>query len=1077
MNHTDFEKDKDRVIEYVRSELIGPIGGEHDPLYDDKPVDRYLMGVLFPREADSSLVLDGEDDSNSASDQEEVDDSPISSLFQRLPASMGVSFYVEGAEIEIHVFGGCYRKLTKKDHEKLEVMDENDRPYGVDADGKWPKWVRDEISGYKSPETVVCNLKRDSSEKVEVLGGRALLHVLPRKIGSGYLVTVSLVNAIEHDQDGGRINSEDCIFQTGIRCRVTDGKIGEYPSVRSLSYDDEEEELALQYSNHVAYAIGHGCSANWKASNGEAEYVETDFMPVSEVKPVTTSVEGDSRVLSLQYLSDQNVPSIELEEKLGCFIDDYEQWFSLVRQVEFGEYAAAGERILGRIENAISRMKSGADLIASDEKTRQAFALANRSMLMQMIHSTDDYAGGKRGRNASPYVKPNYDSNENENKYKWRPFQLAFQLLVLPSLVEVDRDDRDVVDLLWFPTGGGKTEAYLSLAAFEMLYRRIVFGDEGLGTAVLKRYTLRLLTTQQFQRASTLICALEALRKSDLELLGEEPFRLGLWVGQASTPNHYTNTSPNSKGALELYRDLLEQDRPENPFQLQKCPWCGTEIVPQRFSDDMKDYGVVATESTFKFLCPSDDCEFHHSIPVTVVDDDIYSNPPTFVIGTVDKFARLAWDDSSSNMFGTERRRPPSLIIQDEMHLISGPLGTIAGIYEAAIDTLIESKGITPKIIAATATVRRAGDQVQKLYAGEVQIFPPPGVRANDSYFSRESEEEQGRFYIGLMGQGHSPVTSVVRTAAVLSQSVYEVDISDTARDSWWTQVIYHNSRRELGKTMTLASDDIPARVEIIASAQDRKRMSPVNVEELSSNIKGTEIPRVLEDLELTCESGNAIDLLPCTNMISVGVDVSRLGMMLVVGQPKSTSEYIQASSRVGRNRSRPSGLVFTLYSPSKPRDRSHYESFVHYHSALYRYVEPTSVTPFAEPARKRALHAAVVIVARHACGLGANDAACSFDRNDSLTRENMQRLLERMVSADSSEREGIERDMELVLSQWEEVIGSGGTLRYEARAGRQFRGLLAKFDDPGSGEWKTLNSMRNVDSEVEIHVRGAPDE
>jgi len=1078
MSQIDFDKDRECLIQYVRQELIGPANGPYDPLYEDSPAERYLMGVLFPRDADNSVVLDDEDEAKTATDHEEVDDSPISSLFQRLPASMGVSFYVIGSKVRVEIVGSEYQKPSKTDLAAIESMPEEERPYGPNAQEKWPKWVRSEIFGREKPQEFLIDLSMQNSTQLDVLDGKGKLHVLTRRMGGGFLVTVSLVNSAVHEKEGGKINPADCIFQAGLRCKAVGGVIGEYPSIQSLSYDDEEEELALQYSDHVAYAIGHGCSASWKEAPMGAEFVETEFMPVSEVKPVTTSVDGDSKVLSIQYLSDGSVSTIDLAKNLNHFVDDYAAWVSKIESAEFDQrYPSARIRIINRIKDALSRMRAGVDVIASNPKVRQAFNLANLSMLMQMIHS--EISAEKHPRNASPMKHVNYSSKQYSEK-SWRPFQLAFQLLVLPSLVDSDREDRDFVDLLWFPTGGGKTEAYLSIASFEMLYRRIALGEEGLGTAVLKRYTLRLLTAQQFQRASTLICALEIIRRDRSDLLGDMPFRLGLWVGQASTPNHYTNNSNEGKGALELYKDVMNQARPENPFQLQKCPWCGTEIIPKKISDDIKDYGVSATESTFKFYCPSDECEFHDEIPVTVVDEDIYANPPTFVIGTIDKFARLAWDARSASIFGAPapHRKPPSLVIQDEMHLISGPLGTIAGIYEAAIDTLIESKGLKPKIIAATATIRRSGDQVQKLYAGKVTVFPPPGLRASDSYFSRENREERGRFYIGLMGQGHSPVTSVVRASAALSQSVYEANLSDEAIDSWWTQVIYHNSRRELGKTMTLASDDIPARVEVIASDHNRVRLNPVNVEELSSNVRGADIPRILEDLEASSETGDAVDLLPCTNMISVGVDVSRLGLMLIIGQPKSTSEYIQASSRVGRSKSRPSGLVFTLYSPSKPRDRSHYESFVHYHSALYRYVEPTSVTPYAEPARRRALHAAVIIVARHACGLGENEDAGLFDRNNPVIQKNMKKLIERMVAADPTEKAGIERGVEQVFQEWEEAIADANNsrrpLRYQAREGRQFRGLMTSFDATNAEGWKTLNSMRNVDSEVAIHVFGA---
>ena len=326
------------------------------------------------------------------------------------------------------------------------------------------------------------------------------------------------------------------------------------------------------------------------------------------------------------------------------------------------------------------------------------------------------------------------------------------------------------------------------------------------------------------------------------------------------------------------------------------------------------------------------------------------------------------------------------------------------------------------------------------------------------------------------MGQGHTPITSLVHTSAALSQSVLEAGIGDISKDSWWTQVVYHNSRRELGKSMTLARDDIPERVKVIASDENNMR-GLKNVEELSANVRGSDIPDVLSRLKIDFSKQGAVDVLPCTNMISVGVDVSRLGLMLIVGQPKTTAEYIQASSRVGRDLEKSPGIVVTLYSSMKPRDRSHYENFVSYHSALYRAVEPTSVTPYAEPARKRALHAALVIIVRHACGLGENADAKLFDPTRDDIQLQISRLVERMVRAEPAEKENVERHIQQLAEEWVEKILSssseGRPLRYYNRNSRQFSSLLRPFDSIDGEGWQTLNSMRNVDQESRIHLSG----
>jgi hypothetical protein len=197
---------------------------------------------------------------------------------------------------------------------------------------------------------------------------------------------------------------------------------------------------------------------------------------------------------------------------------------------------------------------------------------------------------------------------------------------------------------------------------------------------------------------------------------------------------------------------------------------------------------------------------------------------------------------------------------------------------------------------------------------------------------------------------------------------------------------------------------------------------------------------------------------------------------MLIVGQPKTTAEYIQASSRVGRDANRPPGLVVTLYSSSKPRDRSHYENFEAYHGALYRAVEPTSVTPYAPPSRDRALHAALVIVVRHACGLGANEDAMLFDPANIKIKKCVELLVKRMVQAEPDEKDNIEKHVNCLIEEWVTLVkmasSEGRPLRYHGKGGRQFSTLLKSFGKKGEG-WSTLNSMRNVDTESVICIAG----
>ena len=244
-------------------------------------------------------------------------------------------------------------------------------------------------------------------------------------------------------------------------------------------------------------------------------------------------------------------------------------------------------------------------------------------------------------------------------------------------------------------------------------------------------------------------------------------------------------------------------------------------------------------------------------------------------------------------------------------------------------------------------------------------------------------------------------------------------------------------------------------------------------VEELSANIKGDEIPLVLEALNQPRMEAGAVDYLGCTNMLSVGVDVDRLGLMLVIGQRKTASEYIQATSRVGRNAKYLPGVVLSLYMPTKPRDRSHYEMFRPFHEALYRFVEPSSVTPYALPARERAFHAAVITAIRMATTLGGNDQAASFDPGDPEIRNLLDALYERMKLADASEALGIQQTA-AGLERWWQGMASPG-LRYStSRNSTNYRALIKRFGEQAQADAReTLQSMRHVDSSVRVKVQG----
>ncbi|MGW6137396.1 helicase-related protein [Streptomyces sp. NPDC055140] len=1045
---------RQELVDYLTRQLVGPASGDDEVL--DAPPDRqYLMGTLYPQQAELERRLShaAEDPDGTGAEQDAPDSSPAGDPLPEgnswLPASLGLSFYTDAPAVEVSCTAARYETLKSEP-------------------GRGRRWRRIALR----LETHLIEPDRDT---VPVLEGRAEIRLTRRAYGTGTLVTVALVNTARHDLSDSKPPSwDDMLFQCGLTARPVDGAVLPYPSVRLASRDPEERELRLQYRHVITRAVGHGCAVREiVASDGTIERLSCEPLPRAEVPAIRPGGPLDSPALMLAHLADPAVGVDQLREELGEFASTYHAWYAGQLAVEVPSWGQeAADRILGRIGRAVARIESGVRTLCDPNRPEllAAFRIAQRTMQLQMRHSAPDLAGQRRQRSEPTVTDPAVDDTA-----AWRPFQLAFFLLALDGVADSEHPDRETTDLIWFPTGGGKTEAYLLLAAFTIALRRI--RDEGAGTAVLSRYTLSLLTTQQFQRAATTICALEYLRSTEPDLgLGGEPITIGLWVGETTTPNSF-------ESAKKAFDDQRVAARPEDVFILDRCPWCGTRILPAARSSVRADYGIRAEPDEFSFYCTRDDCHFHDDLPVAVVDQHLYRDPSTFVLGTVDKFARLAWERDSGRLFGAGTTNPPpSLIIQDELHLLTGPLGTTVGLYESAILELCTGPdGRPPKIVAATATIRRSAEQVRALHNQDVQLFPPSGLDARDSFFAVPDEGRHGRLYLGVMAQGHTAGRGAVATTAAMLQGVHQ--LPEDHRDDYWTLVAYHHSLRELGRTVTAAGDDIPAQIRGLDEGTGVRALGVGDVEELTSNLPRAEQPILLDRLEQPWTDPRSVSFLPCTNMLSVGVDVKRLAYMLMQGQPKTTAEYIQATSRVGRHRV--PGLVVTYFNATRPRDRSHYETFIDYHGALYRFVEPASITPWSIPARRRALHAALVILVRHRLGLAAENAAGQFTRRRAEADAIADALAVRAAIAECGTTDGagndavraqVRRELGYHLDDWckqaETAAAEGKDLYYRSQ-GKGQHNLLKGFEQR-YGLWETLNSMRSVDRECQITVTGA---
>jgi hypothetical protein len=1023
----------------------------------DAPPDReYLMGTLYPQEADLLRRLDlaAEEAEGAGGAERAAEDTapaadPVPEANSWLPSSLGLSFYTDASALTVRCSAARYRTQA--------ATGERGR-----------RWVR-------TPLPEETHTLPPGQDRVPVLDGRAEIRVRRRVFGGGQLVTVALVNAAHHEAALGAAAQWDrMLFQVALEVRPADGgAVRPYPSVRLASRDPEEQELRLQYRHVRTHAVGHGCAVEALHEDpvdaARVTGIRAAVMPEEEVPATRAAGFADSPVLDVLHLADPAVGVDQLREELWEFAADYRAWYVGQLNSDIPAWGReAADRILGRIGDAVTRIESGVRTLCDPRRPELlgAFRAANRAMALQMRHSAADQAGDRRDRREPVQLDP-----EPSPGARWRPFQLAFFLLALDGVADPAHPDREVTDLIWFPTGGGKTEAYLLLAAFVMVLRRR--DADGGGTAVLSRYTLSLLTTQQFQRAATTVCALESLRRADPGTYGEEPFSIGLWVGEATSPNSYDN-------ARKAFQEVREAAHPDDVFILDRCPWCGTRIVPRRRSADIGDYGIRARADSFAFFCPREECLFHDELPVAVVDEHLYDRPPTFVLGTVDKFARLAWEPRAGRLFGTAERagaqggsRPPSLVIQDELHLLTGPLGTTVGLYESAVLGLCRAAdGTGPKVVASTATIRRSGEQVRALYGSEVQLFPPAGLDARHSYFAEPDTSRPGRRYVGVMAQGHTAGRAAVAVAAAMLQGAYE--LPGEHRDDYWTLVAYHHSLRELGRTVTAAADDIPAQLKSLRGEAGVRELTDGQVQELTSNLHRAEQPVLLDRLEKPWDDPRSVSFLPCTNMVSVGVDVKRLALMLMQGQPKTTAEYIQATSRVGRHTV--PGLVVTFFNATRPRDRSHYETFDVYHRALYRHVEPTSVTPWSVPARRRALHAALVILVRHRLGLAAENRAGHVLRHGAEVEALVEELTARAAAGEPEAAADVRKELEDLVARWEDLARQAakeGRELYYRSQGKGHTNLIKSFEQT-YGLWETPNSMRNVDRECQVKVKGA---
>jgi Helicase conserved C-terminal domain len=1161
---------RSRIFDSLRRELMGPYEGPNERFSGEFPTSRYIVGRLAP----INQRISGEEDDRLGAGEEEEETGDVDEQLPLVlgfhPSSIGLSFILDEPckSLDVRVTWGDYRR--EGDVEDTGETDRRPHPsedqrdvVGAEANSEraprsgsaWQRYPRETLVR-QIPVPKPGRLRQIPLSQAQVPAGiivdgfedpNIVLEGVVHQVGLQRAVSLFIVNRRQKLELSNRLKDERWMLQVRFEIVSSDGTavfISRPQDKGAQSFDSEAQSYELLYREAREFSSGHGVAADWELAEDRtrASRIWSEFIPARELPSLTAPSDiAGTAVLDMKSLAETGTSEAAVAA-LNPLVDQYSDWIR--QQLESLSYTpfvndvalkTVAEEHLHRCEISAHRMRVSLEIILRDKEVFEAFRFANRAMWDQRIHSLWAQENRKRGQVAGS--ASDFDTPGNRT---WRPFQMGFILQCLSGIADPDGEganDRKIADLLWFPTAGGKTEAYLGLSAFTLGLRRLRRrnnDDGGAGVAILMRYTLRLLTVQQFQRASALISSCELIRRSYPQVWGSEPFRIGLWVGRNTTPNSHTGNG----GALDALTRLSQRQRPRagSPVQLFSCPRCGETLASERDGTPLSNsYRSDDDARRIIISCRNPTCELTEQsspgvgIPAVVVDEEIYRLCPSLVIATVDKFAQLAYNGRTQMLFGRRNRLsaayghlgeahgekvegrqikdaspaepllPPDLLIQDELHLISGPLGTLVGLYETAVAALCDRRGqsglIPAKIIASTATIRRAPQQMRRLYNHDVAVFPPSGVIAGDSFFAKEQEIQvsndrtAGRLYVGVNAPGTSQKTLLVRTYAILLAAAQaEIDARPDIADPYATLVGYFSSLRALGGAKRLVEDDVRnVRLKFISNrrALPQRRIHE-HAHELTSRKKSWEIPSLLKLLERSFPRGKGnypVDVLLATNMISVGVDIDRLGLMVVAGQPKTTSEYIQATSRVGRASP---GLVVTMYNWLGIRDLSHYERFRSYHEALYRFVEAISVTPYSSRAIDRGLHGVLVSMARLGMtGLAPEVAAQRFDAASAEFTNLLDKIQLRAqaVLESSKQGEAVRKIAEMHGDTWSRWAAD--PLRYrwlnDTQAPPQnARVLLRASGTPASkrGLWEAPTSLREVERTAAFYLHKAtPDD
>lgn len=1268
---------RNEIKEWITRSYLGPLSQTKDKSIDlnekinFSPKEIYSTGQLHPQEnniSENSYEADYEDYLNANENdskkniktnyQSESTEDEMKLTTNFYPSSIAISFiHKKNNPFDLNVNFGKYVKVEDNEFmfERIHYTFNCIIELGTNND----LIIKDHSSEWNmnSTNNKLINFNSISSD--------VKIRLISREVKDISIVTISLINNISKSGSDLKKN-ENLIFQPKIIVESNNG-IQSLPDKANLeSLNDEDIDAKFLYRKYKNYGMGHGCSVDWLIKNNVVKKIESKILPDEIIKGVDfepVELKDNDDILFMKNLTDidSTFKFDKLIDQLESFVNIYSNWIEKQKKESNAEklevkYKESSKRLINKCEELKTRMLNGIKLLKHEEVLR-SFLDANKAMFYQRVLSDFSKHRERTGRVLSnddkkddylpDFSKIPFDSlsnsiwnngelelagNNKDSKFylaKWRPFQLAFLLSQLEGVIDEKSTDRDTIDLLWFSTGGGKTEAYLGLIAFTIFYNRIKNKSEDHGVNIMMRYTLRMLNLQQFSRANVLITSCELIRFNNVNLYGETRISNGLWIGRsASSPNTNKDNSEKMQKYMRNYDSNYSIGSLDYTPPVSSCPCCGNKLLKEIQKNDSGNpesigrwgYSQIINkfkgkpfrqDDPFYMFCTNTKCHFHISIedfklnknedekinekslPIYFVDENIYIHKPTLLFSTVDKYAQLAWNDNVFKLFNYDdnferKTSPPTLIIQDELHLISSSLGTVYSMFEFVIDELCKNaNGCRPKIIGATATAKNAKEQCLKIYnRTNFSQFPPFGIDIDDSFFSRKKENDpNGRIYIGVMPSGLTATTAKLRLDSLIIDGINKIqDASNTNLDNYYTLLAYFNTIKELGKYRTLLEDDMKGYRKFLAEKLSTLFINhpPDRIKELSSQMNSADITIGLDSLEkdtlneidqkdpivrflngigvrtsrdiqisrygnnwlkiikknwnflseyidldedvkkyseypskwtddernmindlidkcaklftnrlnseLKDENIDPVKVALSTNMISVGVDIPRLNVMSISGQPKTTAEYIQASSRVGREKP---GIVFTLYNQAKNRDRSHYEGFKDYHQSYYKHVESTSVTPFSLPAIEKTIDSIIIILSKIRYYKGSKEATMNDEVEQIINKIGLD-LIDRFSSIQKNLNDNdvdFEKRKKSILSLTKEVIDKWkrqGVISFttynDLRDGRNrneenlsqilFVGSEDRNNHLTQEKLFVMSSLRDVDTSSEIKIK-----